>query len=190
MNLYLVNLKDCRYDYDDLFSSLDLDIQNRVNSHKNEDDRIRSLIGHILIKKFTSAEKLMFSEHGKPYKNHSFFNVSHSKDFVVLVTANSPVGVDIEHISREKKKLDEYVFDSKMDGLSFLENWTRLEALLKCEGIGFDNGFKDVPHNEGIVILNNKTFSLETIHLGDYILSVAIQDDQKEKITSHRIEKL
>ena len=76
------------------------------------------------------------------------FNMSHSGDYAVLVVSDSPIGIDIEHKSRNYMSLakrcfcpEEYaeieaVMDEEERRKRFLEYWTMKEAYIKYVGEG------------------------------------------------------
>lgn len=94
-------------------------------------------------------------EHGKPHLTGSgitdppHFNLSHSGDLVILATAGSDVGVDIENLRpiRNAKKLAHRFFspaerksvfehEGEARDRAFLRIWTQKEAYLKATGLG------------------------------------------------------
>lgn len=76
------------------------------------------------------------------------FNLSHSGDYVVLAVANSPVGIDIEHKSKNYLSLAKRFFckeeyedifaqmGEREQKRRFLEYWTMKEAYIKYVGEG------------------------------------------------------
>ena len=88
-------------------------------------------------------------EKGKPYWEDSslpYFSLSHSGDYVVLVSAPSEVGVDLQQhrdISKTAvsgrhfaKTEADYLASKDSEPTDFFILWTRKEALGKCEGVG------------------------------------------------------
>lgn len=142
-------------------------------------------------------ERAEFSvgEHGKPYIVDSFihYNISHSGRYVVLVTAENEVGVDIQEKKAVRtKNLAIRFFDDKerlvvcscMDEKTqedlFYKIWCRKEAYGKCLGVGLnenvlhtdvlstsleDYDFRDLDMVEGyqISICSRKGENLEKI---------------------------
>ena len=83
-----------------------------------------------------NRQKLM---HIFPDKRLWYFNLSHSGDYVVLVVADRPVGVDIQE-ARETKKIP-----------GGYREFSRMEAYVKCTGEGFSRGYKTYERHVGKV---------------------------------------
>lgn len=92
-----------------------------------------------------------FEDKGKPYllKNELFFNISNSKNSVILVTAPFRIGVDLEYVRTPKKIIYSRVFckeeidylaRSKNEPVDFIRLWTRKEAVVKLFGGGITMG--------------------------------------------------
>lgn len=89
---------------------------------------------------------------------HVHFSVSHTlKTFVIAVSSDFPLGVDIEPIGREldcskisnvlhtaqERGLLKHVKDEKWLKESFLKTWTQKEALVKCLGRTLEKGMQE-----------------------------------------------
>ena len=75
----------------------------RIGTYVQPSDQARCLVAGLLLRKIcgvTDDAQLYCGENGKPYLKNGgmYFNISHSGDYVVLATADSEVGVDIEKI--------------------------------------------------------------------------------------------
>ncbi|MGN0346974.1 MAG: 4'-phosphopantetheinyl transferase family protein, partial [Lachnospiraceae bacterium] len=77
----------------------------KVNRYKYHEDKARSiaagfLLGYVLKTEYDlTAWELAYGEQGKPYLKDEegiHFNLSHSKDYVVVCVDNHPCGVDIQ----------------------------------------------------------------------------------------------
>ena len=99
MKLYISNMRP--------FMSLDgMDLvtdarRARIGAYMQPTDQARCLVAGMLLRKVcgvTEDSQLHFGEQDKPYLRGKYFNISHSGDYVVLATADSEVGVDIEKI--------------------------------------------------------------------------------------------
>lgn len=131
----------------------------KIKKFINKEDKIRMLIGEILIRTMIFEKLSIRNEHiafekneyGKPYlKEHPKFNfnISHSGDFVVCAIDNKPIGIDIEKIKHiEYKEIAESFFsssefeyigkaDSEIELNKFYEIWTLKESYIKCCGQG------------------------------------------------------
>ena len=104
------------------------------------------------------------NEYKKPYiKNKPFFNISHSGDFVAVVSDDKEVGVDIQKIEEKNLKLmkffneDDQEYIKKDDSVNrFHEIWSIKEAAIKLMGTGLTTPLKDVIIYRGHVEINGK----------------------------------
>lgn len=132
--------------------------QDKIKNYIRQEDAIRSLFGQLLVQNVIQKEchilkdDLIFScnEYGKPYicnLNDYYFNISHSGEYVVCVTHNHPIGVDIEYIkpvsleiAKQYFSKEEYnliISQSKKSQISlFYDFWTLKESFIKAIGKG------------------------------------------------------
>lgn len=136
-------------------------IQKRyiINKFHNRKDKIRTLIGEILIRTIIGVKLRIRNEcitfeknqYGKPYLreySNFHFNISHSGDYVVCAVDDKPVGIDIEEekhieykeIARKFFTVHEIDYINKQDKeiqlSKFYEIWTLKESFIKCCGRG------------------------------------------------------
>lgn len=130
--------------------------RRRVADIAGEDDRKRTVAGELLARRML-AEKLgcgeknvplTWDELGKPAveKAGVYVSVSHSGAWAVCVTADMPVGVDVEVVrSAQEKFMRRVCSEQEMacirpgsdgDCRRFWEIWTAKEALFKLTGRG------------------------------------------------------
>lgn len=113
-------------------------------------------------------------EHGKPFwnkramekefafKKHWFFNLSHSGQYVVLITANQEVGVDIQE-EREIKRFP-----------GGYQEFSRMEAFVKCTGNGYAHGYQEYKKHNGSI----PGYKIENRQLFEkYVLSICYLDN-------------
>ncbi|MBO1685685.1 MULTISPECIES: 4'-phosphopantetheinyl transferase family protein [Clostridium] len=166
--------------------SLIIDLEKRIKIKKfiNKKDKIRTIIGEILIRTIIIKELSIGNErikfrknlYDKPYlKDHTEFNfnISHSGDYVVCVIDSKPVGIDIEEIKHiDYKEISkcfftvrefDYIINQNLNiQLSkFYTIWTLKESYIKCCGQGLSislNSFSlDIDRYENAkVIINNE----------------------------------
>ena len=130
--------------------------RRRVADIAGEDDRKRTIAGELLARRMLAqtmgcAEKdvpLQWDELGKPSveKDGVYVSVSHSGPWAVCVTADAPVGVDVEVVrSAQEKFMRRVCSEQEMayirsgddgDCQRFWEIWTAKEALFKLTGKG------------------------------------------------------
>ena len=80
------------------------------------------------------------------------FNISHTKEWVAVAVADTPIGIDIEMLRVYKPEVakrffhkDEYAFleslPNDLRNVSFTRLWTLKESYVKCTGSGIANNF-------------------------------------------------
>ncbi|MBQ8337921.1 MAG: 4'-phosphopantetheinyl transferase superfamily protein [Oscillospiraceae bacterium] len=126
---------------------------------------------------------------GKPFiEGAPQFNLSHSGDYVVCAVDESPIGADIEKISRMRESVFARIASprEKERAAALTEGelpqyycrvWTRKESLLKLTGEGIRKELSTVcTESEGCY---------HTEKIGDYILSVCLA--KKKQVQTHFI---
>lgn len=100
---------------------------------------------------------LEVTPYGKPFVpgNPVHFNLSHSREWVVLAVANTPVGVDVEDCKeRDLESIAEFLAPEETAKLialpppsdrlkAFYEIWTAKESYVKATGTGFHQPFHE-----------------------------------------------
>lgn len=134
--------------------------REQMLSFKFLQGKIENAVAYLLLVKalkdlgmLAGMPQFEYNAHGKPFlKDYPglFFSLSHCKRGVVCVVSDSNVGVDIECVERNAdEKLIRYVcnaqecnaiFSSADPALSFMEYWTKKEAVVKYLGTGIDTG--------------------------------------------------
>lgn len=136
---------------------MDDDERQRADRFRFPQDRERFILGHGLLREILgqhlhadpSSLRLERGEFGKPFLsgNPIHFNLSDTKDGLLVALAKQPLGADIEtlHRSTDHSSVAEHYFTpNEVAGISaakdgkrrFLELWTRKEAVLKACGVG------------------------------------------------------
>lgn len=160
MEIYAVKISDISEEMlSELCLLIDSEKKSKVEKFVNKKDKIRTLIGEILIRtiiienlnidnKYINFNK---NQYGKPYLKEypNFnFNISHSGDYVLCAVDDKAIGVDVEEeksIEYEEiaksffttKEFDYIVngdLKSQLD--RFYEIWTLKESYIKCCGQG------------------------------------------------------
>ncbi|MEO7081748.1 MAG: 4'-phosphopantetheinyl transferase superfamily protein [Flavobacteriales bacterium] len=176
-------------------------------------DRNRYILGHGLLRETLghylglSAKELILrrGEFGKPFLegNPVHFNLSDTKDAVLVAVAMEPIGADIETMTRstDHERVAEHYFTASevvsiaaaTDGKRrFLELWTRKEAVLKACGVGIMDDLKSLNVGDKLntmtiqhpdfVRLVSPEYHVRTLNVGnDHLVSIA---------ASHPIAKL
>lgn len=160
MKIYVVKILDINEEeLADLCLFISPEKKRKINKFINKEDKIRTLIGEILIRTIIAEElriknkHIIFgaNEYGKPYlKDYPYinFNVSHSSEFVVCVIDDKSIGIDIEEVKQIKYEgiaknffslsEFEYIIGQTLDFQlnKFYEIWTLKESYIKCCGQG------------------------------------------------------
>lgn len=159
MEIYAVRIGDiCLEELYSICSTFTSEKRYILEKYNNTSDRIRSLLGELLIRTVTinklriDNKNLIFDKNqfGKPFLNgypKHHFNISHSGDFVVCAISNSLIGIDIEKIEQidyEAIAKDffthpEYLYitqEDKNNLRKFYNIWTLKESFIKCCGMG------------------------------------------------------
>ena len=139
------------------------------------------------------------NEFNKPYiiGEDVFFNISHSKDYIVCSISNSHIGVDVEYIGRikenalnsfsndEKSLLFDYSFKEKTE--LFYVLWTLKESFVKNLGFGFTMDIDGFSLIDVLTFKTNKIMYKNNIYyfytekiFGNYIISMC-QDGKEIK---------
>lgn len=139
------------YDFEKQLKSISSYRQSRVNSYKQESDKMLCLAATLLLDKalaeFGLRERDMdycFNEHGKPYfknKPDLFFSLSHSGNYAMAAVSNKEIGCDIQLIKDMDIRLSKRFFAE--DENEYIKNindffrvWTLKESFIKLTGRG------------------------------------------------------
>lgn len=148
---YIINistLPDPKYEPDSLVG-LSQERQEKCLRYSEADDRKRSLGAGRLINQILNehdcAGSLRYVEAGKPEAEGIYFSVSHSGDYVIAVSSDTPVGCDIEKMGRAPLKVAErffakeerdYIMSHTDRDFAFWQLWTLKESYIKMTGDG------------------------------------------------------
>ena len=184
---------------------LDAQEHARADRFRFTSDRARFILGHGLLRivlgryldHSPGSLVLRRGEFGKPFLDgHPIhFNLSDTKDAVLVALARQPIGADIETLDRrtDHEGVAEHYFTSRevksiadaVDGKRrFLELWTRKEAVLKASGVGIMDDLHSLEvgeaHNTMTIMhpdfirLAAPEYHVQTMHVGaDHLVSVA-----------------
>jgi 4'-phosphopantetheinyl transferase len=134
-------------------------IYEGMTRYKFPQDQQRYFIGQLMVRCFYSellkipmqSVEFEYNEQEKPFlKNNQeqFFNISHSGAYVVVCYSDRPVGVDVECIKKDRRKVAERFFtpqeindihqqESEEQQISyFYRLWTLKESYMKAVGDG------------------------------------------------------
>lgn len=198
-------LEDLRPRYDRYQLLLDAGERERAERFRFTRDRERFILGHGLLRELLGNQlrlaperlELLRGEFGKPFiEGHPVhFNLSDTKDAVLVAVAHQPIGADIETMNRntDHERVAEHYFTTTevesirhaKDGKRrFLELWTRKEAVLKACGVGLMDDLHSLEVGEAFnemrishpdfVRLAEAEYHVQTMAIGaDHLVSVA-----------------
>ena len=150
-----------------------------------------SLLSGILIYNNLKAneDEIKYNKLKKPYiENGPFFNVSHSKEYVVFVKSENEIGIDIECVNEKNMSILDYAFNEdekdyilsdKIVDLSSIERltklWTIKESLFKASGSEKyiePRNINTICEAANLPFLD-KNYNIYSINFLNYIISVA-----------------
>lgn len=175
--------------------------QQRAGEYRNRADALRCILADALLRYALGEDTFTVEtgEYGKPYireRPDFHYNLSHSGDWVVIAWADTPVGVDIQKMQWDEKKLrllrrcftaeeQTYVLEGE-EGIQdrFYEIWTKKESYLKYLGTGIRsalNSFSVLPEGNIPVVTE--------FPVPGYCLSLCAADTRRELtfVTRERI---
>ena len=160
----------------------------RANKFLHKDDMLRCIgAGMLLIEdsKVDNENDLQIDSNGKPKtKGETFFNLSHSGNYVVIAVAPHEVGVDIEKVDQKNLCIAREVFTpneikwmNKDQFLRFHILWTQKESVVKLDGRGLSINTLNFEVIQGKIVnitkLYNKKIKVFTFIYDDCVLSIA-----------------
>lgn len=167
-------------DYTKTYSLLERALKEKIDLKKNNDDKMRSLAGLVLL--YRGAYELYgktrfditFNKYGKPLCDFCNFSISHSGDRVICAFSDMPVGADIQMIYDIKPR-GKYKFFNEKENFyvnqnsallseRYIEIFTRKEAAVKMLGLS-------IAHASEIDTFSNK-YCFETRKTDGYVFSI------------------
>lgn len=182
----------CDDDYKKAYENLNEKTKSRIDRYKRDDDKKRSLLAQILLKKLVAKKgiccELVYEANGKPvFENcDCFLSLSHSGEVAFSAVSKKPLGIDVEKIRVISKNLinrvcvdeekayvlsdyeikDEKNIDDKEVTKRFFEIWTAKEAYFKMKGSGITD----------LKAINTLSIKKKSFQKDDYIFTV-VEDD-------------
>lgn len=176
----------------------------RIICYKNTEDKKRSLIAELLIKKIAcqvlgipmSKLIIKYGPYGKPYiqNNERFtFNISHSGMYVILIQGTKEIGIDIEQIKGSNLSIAERFFtyneykyiasctSSCEKAAAFYQIWTLKESYVKAVGKGLAiplNSFEFSVKHKNIIKHNlSEKYQFWNHQFSNYMVSVCSYEE-------------
>lgn len=197
LRLFLANINDYR---DELLNSLTNEQIQKAHKYKKEDDYKRSvlssyLLNYVLYFHQVKNKNIVYNLYNKPYleSKEIFFNISHSKDYVICAASKFDLGVDIEYVRPMNQLVIDKCFSEDEKNFiktdeEFTKVWTLKESYLKMLGCGVSsklNSFSVIKNNEVTCI---DDYNLISFKLDNYHLSVCYKKHEKLQINYLKIE--
>jgi len=180
-------------EYKTFLTKLKQEKQDKILNILNDNDKKRSILGEILLIKLLNEMDIDYNsisiiknKYGKPYIENLdlFFNISHSKDFVVCAISKNEIGIDIEKIRETKESIiNQFANDIEKNYINELkgeynkrafEIFTLKESYFKCLGTNLNN-IKEIEFElkNNVIKSNKKNFQFKlTYQIDDYIIAI------------------
>ncbi len=164
-------------------------------------------IRHIVLKEYLqlSQPKFSINQNNKPYlecHSHTYFNISHKKNHIVMAVADEEIGVDIEKVVYQKSfmriaqryfggceiSMLEQSADLKKD---FYTLWTLKESQVKRNSLGIAYGLKDALFykKDDCWISENLADDFRSYFYGDAVISICTNDIVTKKVELIKIDE-
>lgn len=194
IKLFAVKFED-EFDYKPFLHWFPSQTIKQINIHHHKIDQVKAFTSAIC--KYYVLPKLLgirpidiglyYNQYGKPYLiNHHniYFNISHTKEYLIIAIANSELGIDLEYIDDNlDMSIKELIFSRQECELiktpkEFYTLWSKKEAYLKYLGTGFlTNDYKNTSLNLDSFQSSGKCKIITSQFENDYILSIACNND-------------
>ncbi|MDR1448140.1 MAG: 4'-phosphopantetheinyl transferase superfamily protein [Candidatus Ancillula sp.] len=172
----------------DYYAKLPQFLKQKVDMHKFEGDKHRSILAYSLLVKMLghkTLDKFIYNQYGKPFLlNGPQFSISHSKNHVAVALSNNHIGVDVETLRvlpklyfdsiLSEQEFAQVQLDKTTRSINFWTLWTRKEAYLKCLGTGIGLNLQKVEVIDDIVVDNFKQYKLITEVFDKFVISVCV----------------
>jgi len=173
---------------DKWLSFLPFQLRKINQSYRNEEDRVRNLLGKLLLDEALktigydsiSLDTIQYNQFKKPYLSQEFdFSISHSGMYVFCaIGKNLKLGLDIEEIKpinfSEMKNIMsnsewKHINEASSPLNQFFKLWTLKEAVIKAEGTGFFVDLNKIMIKNNVIHTeNNHWFSRELMFNENY----------------------
>ena len=185
----------------DLMSLIPKAKQEKLRNYHFPIDRKLGLYAELLVRwraisqlgLSNSEIEFTINENGKPFLKYYptfYFNISHTRNAVVVAFSRCNVGVDIEKIKSADFQISkrfltsteqDYILSHKNPECAFYEIWTKKEAYVKCLGTGLATPLKSFN------VLNKKdNHMINTSKIRNYLVSTCCM----ENVSPHQTIKI
>lgn len=169
----------------------------KISRYHHLEDQERYIVSKYLLRCILShfiniaPSEIQFHQHKnkKPYVDGIEYNVSHSKNYLLIAFSPNPIGIDIEYLNKDfdfESLLSDYfapeecafINSGKDSKLNFYHLWTRKEAILKASGEGLTDHLNQLNVLEDYIIRRNINYHLDSFLIDDnYMATLAASND-------------
>lgn len=173
--------------------------KEKILKYTRYEDSLRSLYGKLILKKILSLDKvqLKYNKWGKPELTNdsgTYFNISHSGEWVAVGISSKPIGVDIQKVDKIDLSIAERCFSKNENEYilllplnerkdAFFKLWTLKEAFIKAKGMGLymplDSFTIEILNNKPVLHSNKNEkcqLAVERVE-NDYYMSTCILEE-------------
>jgi len=196
LRLDIININELKNGFETFIKLLPPKRRKKACRYVKMEDRLRSLGGGLLMRAVLgvkSDEDIVYGQHAKPCLRYGelHFNLSHSGDYVILVSGACRLGVDIEKISnfesavarrcftdQECAELFKTAQNTKESNLLFFKLWTAKESIMKASGLGFNlppESFTVIPFEDMPCRVNGEEWFLKWNIINGHIYCLAAE---------------
>jgi len=149
VDLYLVNLRNIQAaEVENAKKFLSQEEIDRCERYRAQNKQESALITQEALRHLIGNGTILRDSYGKPYLegNSFYFNVSHTQGYAFIGISETPIGVDVEKILKERvvsntplmsESEHRAIKNAPDETDAFFSFWCAKEALLKAQGTGF-----------------------------------------------------
>ena len=187
IKIYYININNLSNNYYNVPLIKDEDVA-KVLKYDNIIKQKQEIASLYLKRKFIKDYYL--DENGKPVSKNIFFNISHSKDYVLIaISEKYDIGIDIEYKNnRNVEKLKNYIcskeeLDFIKSNDDFYKIWVSKESLFKCCGKGIIMDLKSIDSLpfDGLKIHKGNNYYSHYFDYDNYAISITLRNDNDFK---------
>lgn len=174
------------------YSKINIKKREQINNYVESFDKSRCFIAHLIVYLYYKGNvNYEYNSNGKISNKNSteYFNISYSKNYVVVVFNDNTVGIDIEKINQiSKKELDYYASDNEknifINKLEYTKLWCLKESYLKYLGSGITDNLKNIEfkkNGEKYICKNDKKLYIDVFQIDKHYICAVITSNVEQK---------
>lgn len=162
--LYLIDCEKIKFeDVKWMYQFLPEERKVKTDKLQGDTHKVFSVLEYFVVKKLVKAKGLpnfTYNKYGKPaLKGCKKFNVSNSKNVMVVAISDDEIGVDIQFVGEFKQSLANYVCSKKelnalcaseQKEIDFTKLWTKKESFIKLHGSTIGRNLKTLLRREDL----------------------------------------